>query len=32
MKDHVHMHRGQYPYDCKFCDKKFSQLANKNRH
>ena len=24
VKDHVHMHRGQYPYSCRHCNKKFS--------
>ena len=32
MKDHIHMHRNEYPYSCNLCGKKFSQLANKNRH
>ena len=30
--DHVHMHRGLTPYKCHYCDKRFSQMANRNRH
>ena len=26
------MHRGQAPYQCKYCGKRFSQMANRNRH
>ena len=30
--DHVHMHRGLTPYKCRYYDKRFSQMANRNRN
>jgi len=32
MRDHIHMHKGLFPYSCDNCTKVFSQLANRNRH
>jgi uncharacterized Zn-finger protein len=32
LRDHLRIHRGELPYECKHCGKKFTQAGNRDRH
>ena len=32
LRDHLRIHRGELPYSCRYCGKKFTQAGNRDRH